>query len=74
MRRMETDGVGDECRNIDFNKNDRPVAFRYLANEHMVKKKKKDIWSNSLQALNMHSLGTFFFFFKKNLFKRETKI
>ena len=28
------------------------MAFRYLANEHNVKKKKKDIWSNSLKALN----------------------
>lgn len=54
--------MGDECGNIDFNKNDRPMAFRYLANEHIVKKKKKkDTWSKSLKALNMHSLGTFFF-------------
>lgn len=66
--------MGDECGNIDFNKNDRPMAFRYLANEHIVKKKKKDTWSKSLKALNMHSLGTFFFFRKKKLFKREMKI
>lgn len=54
--------MGNGCGNIDFNKNARPMAFRYLANEHIVKKKKKkDTWSNSLKALNMHSLGTFFF-------------
>lgn len=47
------------------------MAFRYLANEHIVKKKKKDTWSKSLKALNMHSLGTFFFFLEKKNFLKE---